>query len=189
VSKSEQIRQLATEGLSCSDIAKRVGISYQFAYNVLSKSASGIPKTARVPKAAPAPKPTLMAETLLNAGFVHASRWMLDPDGYLKVDAPLSKEIGVYAFVMDGVVVYVGVATGGLKGRLYGYQRPGIGQQTNLRLNDVIKTELAKTPNIDILVAMPGDMEWNGLPVHGAAGLELGIIKKYALPWNVRSAR
>lgn len=135
------------------------------------------------------PKPTLTTEMLLDAGFVHAARWMLDPQLHLTVDEPLPKEVGVYAIAKDGIVVYVGVATGGLKGRLYGYQRPGIGQQTNLRLNAVIKEELATTSDLAILIATPGDMEWNGLPVHGAAGLELGIIKKYSLPWNVRSAR
>jgi hypothetical protein len=35
---------------------------------------------------------------------------------------------------------------------------------------------------------MPADLEWRGLPIHGSAGLELGLIKKYALPWNMRSA-
>lgn len=36
--------------------------------------------------------------------------------------------------------------------------------------------------------AVPGDLEWNGLPVNLSAGLELGLIQKYALPWNKRSA-
>jgi hypothetical protein len=31
-------------------------------------------------------------------------------------------------------------------------------------------------------------LEWNGLPVHGSARLELGLIKRYALPWNMRNA-
>jgi hypothetical protein len=48
--------------------------------------------------------------------------------------------------------------------------------------------ELLKAPFIDIYTAVPPDLEWNGLPIHGSAGLELGLIKKFALPWNVRSA-
>jgi hypothetical protein len=43
-------------------------------------------------------------------------------------------------------------------------------------------------PFIDIYTAGPSDLEWNGLPVHASAGLELGLIKKYALPWNMRNA-
>jgi hypothetical protein len=41
---------------------------------------------------------------------------------------------------------------------------------------------------IDIYTATPADLEWKGLPIHGSAGLEFGLIKKFALPWNVRSA-
>ena len=37
--KSERIRQLAAEGMSRSDIARELGIRYQFVYNVL-KAAS-----------------------------------------------------------------------------------------------------------------------------------------------------
>lgn len=100
----------------------------------------------------------------------------------------LPKGTGVYAFAKDGRVMYVGVATMGLAKRLYFYAKPGISQRTSLRLNETMRTELASVPHIDILIANPEDMEWNGLPVHGAAGLELGIIKKFALPWNMRSA-
>ena len=68
------------------------------------------------------------------------------------------------------------------------YGKPGVSQRTSLRLNGIIKNELLTTPAIDIYVAEPPDLEWNGLPVHGSAGLELGLIKKFALPWNMRSA-
>jgi hypothetical protein len=43
-------------------------------------------------------------------------------------------------------------------------------------------------PHIEVYTAVPPNLEWNGLPVHGSAGLELGLIRKYSLPWNVRSA-
>ncbi|MBB4369124.1 hypothetical protein GGD63_001912 [Bradyrhizobium sp. cir1] len=77
-------------------------------------------------------------------------------------------------------------------GSLGGYtctQRPGLGQITNQRLNEMLKSELRLVPHIDVYTAVPPDFECNGLPVHGSAGLELGLIKKYDLPWNVRSAR
>jgi hypothetical protein len=53
----------------------------------------------------------------------------------------------------------------------------------------IIKNELLTVPAIDIYIAVPSDLEWNGLAIHGSAGLELGLIKKYVLPWNMRSAR
>lgn len=39
VTKSERIRQLAAEGMSRSDIARELGVRYQFVYNVI-KAAS-----------------------------------------------------------------------------------------------------------------------------------------------------
>lgn len=38
-SKSEQIRQMAAKGLSKSDIARQLGVRYQFVYNVLKAAA------------------------------------------------------------------------------------------------------------------------------------------------------
>ena len=52
----------------------------------------------------------------------------------------------------------------------------------------LIKTVLLTHPYVDVYTATPGNLERNGLPVHGSAGLELGLIRKYALPWNIRSA-
>jgi hypothetical protein len=76
----------------------------------------------------------------------------------------------------------------GLAKRIYFYAKPGVSQRTSLRLNNTIRRELQAATRIDVLIAQPDDMEWNGLPVHGAAGLELGLIKAYSLPWNMRSA-
>ncbi len=186
LTKSEQIRRLAAEGFTVSEIAKRVGVRYQHAYNVLKQSAR--PARVREPQSLPAPKPPLPVQTLLDAGFRHACGWRLDDTGQLILTDALPKEVGVYAFAKDGVVMYVGVATMGLAKRIYFYAKPGVSQRTSLRLNEMIRCELQASRQIDVLVAHPEDMEWNGLPVHGAAGLELGIIKAFTLPWNMRSA-
>lgn len=188
MTKSDQIRQLASQGLSISAIAAKLSIRYQHAYNVLKQPPRvSAPRLEGGTKARQI-KPELTIETLVNAGFSLASAWTVNADGYLSLSAEMPKDVGVYAFALNGVVLYVGVATGGLKGRLYGYARPGRGQQTNLRLNDTIKLELKTHPQVDVLIATPGDLEWNGLPIHGSAGLELGLIKRYSLPWNKRSA-
>lgn len=125
---------------------------------------------------------------LTTGGFTLAGRWTLSASDDLLADAPRPKDVDVYAFVKDGFAVYVGVATMGIAKRLCFYSRPGISQRTSQRLNGIIKSELRETGSIEIYVAFPADLEWNGLPVHGSAGLELGLIKKYALPWNMRSA-
>lgn len=50
----------------------------------------------------------------------------------------------------------------------------------------MILAELTGPEAIEIYVAMPPDLGWNGLPVNGSAGLELGLIEKFSLPWNMR---
>lgn len=195
MSVSENIRALAREGLSTTEIARRLGIRYQHAYNVLKAGgalpapSSGDMVPSRRPNApVPQQKPPLSVDMLIAGGFTFAGRWVLSSTNDLMLDQPLPKVVGVYAFAKDGIVLYIGVATMGLAKRLYFYGKPGVSQRTSQRLNGIIKNELLTVPAIDIYIAAPSDLEWNGLPVHGSAGLELGLIKKYALPWNMRSA-
>ena len=133
-------------------------------------------------------KPPLSVETLVRGGFELSARWILTDAGELTTDRPLPNAVGVYAFANEGIALYVGVATMGLAKRLRFYAKPGVSQRTSQRLNQMLKDELLALPSIDIYTAMPADLEWNGLPVHMSAGLELGLIKRFALPWNIQSA-
>ena len=193
--KSDKIRELGRSGTPVADIARKLDIRYQHARNVLLKAgllpgsspkanAEKIPKEPKVEKI----KPQLHISDLLNTGFEFTAKWKLSEEGHIYSDTPLPKGVGVYAFAKDTVVLYVGVATMGLSKRLYFYGKPGKTQRTSQRLNKIIKDELTSIPAIDIYTAAPVDLEWNGLPVHGSAGLELGLIKKYSLPLNKRSA-
>ncbi|WP_245576819.1 GIY-YIG nuclease family protein [Kaistia adipata] len=198
MTKSERIRELASQGVPTAEIARRLGIRYQHAYNVLAATkpsfyAMPAAHKADTPNQIPsgprgAEKPSLGVDVLVAAGFSFAGRWALSSSGALAPDQPISKGMGVYAYAKGGTVLYVGLATMGLAKRLYYYGKPGPSQMTNLRLNGAIKRELEAGDVIDIYTAEPPDSEWNGLPVHGAAGLEMGLIRKYALPWNLRSS-
>jgi hypothetical protein len=42
--------------------------------------------------------------------------------------------------------------------------------------------------SVEIYTAQPPDLMWNGLPVSGAAGLEVGLIKSFYLSWNIRGS-
>lgn len=187
---------MARDGTPVAEIARRLGIRYQHAYGVLRTANPPVapsiglvmPVDIPQPKAA-APKPQLSIEELKRAGFELACRWVLSGAGDLELDGALPKDVGVYAFVKGGTAAYVGVATMGIAKRLYSYRKPGITQRTNQRISRILKSELLTISSIEIYVAMPVDLEWNGLPVHGSAGLELGLIKKFMLPWNLRSAR
>lgn len=83
--------------------------------------------------------------------------------------------------------MYVGVAKMGLARRLYFYAKPGISQTTSIRIKALIRELLAENV-VEILVAEPSDFDWNGLPVSGVAGLEIGIIQAFSLPWNKQGA-
>lgn len=196
MSTSDEIRSLAREGLSVSEIARKLDIRYQHAYGVL-KADGALPKSRSYNRTmsnnssqrAPATqKPSLSVQELIKGGFELSGRWVLSAAKKLTLDGSLPNDPGVYAFAKDGIVLYVGVATMGLAKRLYFYGMPGPSQRTNQRLNGQMKRELLNAPYLEIYTAVPPDLEWNGLPVHGSAGLELGLIKKYALPWNMRSA-
>ena len=195
MSIAEQIRQLARMGVPVAEIAKRLGIRYQHAYNVIKKGTLlndaaniGRPTPLEIEVLEKQVKPPLLVKDLISCGFSLATKWTLSPEGVLVPGVALPKQVGVYAFGKGDTVIYVGVATMGISKRLYFYGRPGKTQRTSQRLNSMMKNELASIPSIEIYVAFPPDLEWNGLPVHGSAGLELGLIKKYHLPWNMRSA-
>jgi hypothetical protein len=125
----------------------------------------------------------------LKSGFQLTAEWKLGTNGALETDRRLPHEKGVYAFVKAGLAVYVGVASMGLRKRLYFYAKPGITQRTSRRLNSILKNEISKGASIAIYTARPPDLEWNGLPVSGIAGLEIGLIEAFHLPWNIRGAR
>lgn len=191
MNKSESIRSLGREGYSVVEIARRVGVRYQFARNVLS--AAGMLKTGasrktpvlRSASGAIPRRPSLTEETLVRAGFQRSSRWLLVND-VLKLEQPLPKDRGVYSMVKDRNALYVGVASMGLAKRFYFYARPGKTQRTSQRISELLRKELQSSAVIDVYTAMPPNLEWSGLPISGIAGLEQGLIEAFLLPWNIR---
>lgn len=185
---ADRIRALAADGQSVSQIARELGIRYQQAYQVLKRSTI-TPTSPQLPAVPTLPaKSSLAVAELTERGFDPHGCWKIGSDGRLTLELPLPKEVGVYAFAQGGIVQYVGVATMGLAKRIRFYARPGATQRTSQRLNALILGELGAGRAVEIYVALPPDLEWRGLPVHGSAGLELGLIKKFRLPWNMRSA-
>ncbi len=186
---SERIRQLGREGKSVSAIAEEVGVRYQHAYNVLrnakliATSEGAAVQTREIKQ-----QPVLTTDILLASGFIRSAVWTLSGADEILTDMQLPRAVGVYAFAKNGIAMYVGVATMGMAKRLYFYRKPGISQRTSLRINAMIKSECGTESSIEVFTAIPADFEWNGLPVNGAAGLELGLIKHFSLPWNIRSA-
>ena len=83
MSISDNIRALAREGLAIADIARKLGIRYQHAYNVLKGDGKKHPNGASVakgytkkPREPVAVKPALAVDELVRAGFALSSRWI-----------------------------------------------------------------------------------------------------------------
>ena len=131
-------------------------------------------------------KPELTVQRLLQAGFEEVGCWELNSARDLSHRIVLPQEAGVYAFAIDGVVQYVGLASKSLRQRLGFYRKPGASQRTNIRLNEIIRGQIAQDTVVQILIAHPSDCEWNGFRISGAEGLEAGLISDFHLPWNMR---
>lgn len=94
-------------------------------------------------------------------------------------------EPGVYAFVLDDAVAYVGLTNVGLRTRFDQYRRGHERQRTSARINKLIVKVLADGQHVKVLVATPEALEWNGLPVITAAGLEAGLSQMIRPIWNI----
>jgi hypothetical protein len=176
---------LHRQGVATADIARQLGISYQFAYNVIKQG--GITKTNREGTFL-VRKPSLTVKRLLAGGFQLVSHWTTSSDGKLKLGIELPRTAGVYAFVKNDVALYIGVATKSLAQRLYSYANPGPTRSTNTRLKSIIEGELQSDPKIDIYAISVSECSWNGWELDGNLGLEGGIISRFDVPWNERGA-
>lgn len=133
-------------------------------------------------------KPQLTVERLLQAGFEEVGCWELNSARDLAHSIQLPQQAGVYAFAINAVVQYVGLASRSLRQRLGFYRKPGASQRTNVRLNEIIRGHLGAGTMVRILIGHPQDFEWNGLKISGGEGLEAGLISQFDLPWNMRGA-
>jgi hypothetical protein len=194
---ASKIRALAKAGCDRAEIAKRLNIRYQHVRNVLLRSGitGGLRREAEAERepvevdATPATREDTSWEVLIQGGFLLLGEWTLDPESALKLDARAPNTPGVYAFVVDNVVVYVGLTLTGLKTRLDQYRRGHKGQKTSSRINERISQTLLEGKKVKVLVATPEPSEWkNNLPVNTAAALEAGLIEMIRPAWNIRGA-
>ena len=188
--KSAKIRALNEAGFERAEIAQFLGIRYQHVRNVLVQSGETLPlkRVARPVVARVAPKPWPM-QKLVDAGFELLGECRSTDEGAFAFTAKATNDAGVYAFAVDGFVKYVGLTRSGLRTRLghyvYGHEK----QRTSARVKALILEALAAGQIVSVLVARPPELEWNGLPVDGAAGLETGLISLIRPPWNQHGNR
>jgi hypothetical protein len=193
--KVEKIRTLARAGYLRADIARLLSVRYQHVRRVLLDAGmTGGTTREVVLEREPfvdeivlddETPPSTHGDVLLTAGFRSVGEWRALAEGEFELSAPAPKEPGVYAFVVDGSVCYVGLTLTTLHGRLNQYRRGHIRQRTSARVKGLIATALAVEQRVEVLVATPEAQTWNGLPVNMSAGLEAGLIRKILPAWNM----
>ena len=81
--------------------------------------------------------------------------------------------------------MYVGKTVSALNQRMYGYQKPGPSQSTNIKGNRLICESLSMNKPIEIY-ALPdnGLLRYGGFHVNLAAGLEDSLVAELKPEWN-----
>ncbi len=128
---------------------------------------------------------------LLEIGFQYAGNWSLIDDqiSYNLKHHQQDKNV-LYAFICNGVVMYIGKTTQPLTKRLYGYQKPGPTQSTNQKNNANIRALLNNDEPVDIFVFVSdGLLKYGDYPINLAAWLEDVLIERVNPPWNGTQAK
>ena len=190
---SDKIRALARAGYDRTEISKLLNIRYQHVRKILVDAGitGGLRRQVEAERepvtveADPASREATSWDVLLRAGFQFIGEWTQAAGSSIRLVAEAPAKAGVYAFVVDDAVVYVGLTNKDLRTRFDQYRRGHAGQRTNARVNGLIARALAEGRQIKVLVATPDALEWNRLPVNTAAGLEAALIEKIRPAWNI----
>ena len=143
--KSDKIRALLREGYSRAQVAVFLNIRYQHVRNVAKAAGikGGLQRGIAV-VAKPEPilkvREDLAVGVLVDAGFQKIGFVLADGSGGIGVNTPAPSEPGVYAFVVAGLIKYIGVSRRGIRARMLNYRFGHTGQKTSNRLRQIRST-------------------------------------------------
>jgi hypothetical protein len=122
---------------------------------------------------------------LISAGFKESGVWRLDESARARFVGEAPIDPGVYAYVVDEDVCYVGSAQRGLRRRLRTYEITET-MRTAFRIRGLITEALETGAKVRVLTAVPEAILWNGIPINSIAGIEEGLIRSLRPRWNIR---
>ena len=127
--KSDQIRALLREGYLRTEVAEFLNVRYQHVRGVAVNAGieDGLQRgLVVVPRSKPIPKiPADVAiDILIAAGFQRLGSWVVDSAGGIALDSPAPRDAGVYAFVVGGLIKYIGVSRSGIRSRMSNLPEP-----------------------------------------------------------------
>lgn len=121
----------------------------------------------------------------MSLGFKPAGQWLLQDDKpHCRIDDCGALSLILYAFAIDGQVMYIGKSTRMLIARMQNYKTPGASQLTNIANNARIAEALRAGKAVHLYVFQPEATTYQGIPLNLAAGLEDGLIAMFKPPWN-----
>ena len=129
----------------------------------------------------------LSLKAIIDIGFEDVGEWYLDRSGFLqyKLTKYMDEQNILYAFIVQGKVMYIGKSTQTLDKRMSGYKKPGPSQLTNIDKNKRIKELLGNRVDVKVFAFIPKEqILYRGTPINIAAGLEDTLIAKVRPPWN-----
>jgi hypothetical protein len=127
-------------------------------------------------------------QQLLSLGFEEVGHWLLEEGHVTFLLNKSSKESNIlYSFVVNGDVKYIGKSVQTLQKRMYLYKQGSGTQITNIRNKEDIRACLEREQEVKIYVLVPDiQMNYKGMPINIAAGLEDNLIVLLKPEWNKR---
>lgn len=124
---------------------------------------------------------------LIEIGFIKTGFWSLNhqKDIFCTFLGNQSAKNLLYCFVSQQKIKYIGKTIKTLSERMYGYQRPGISQSTNIKVQKEIISLLKENKEVEIFILINDTkLKYGNFNINIAAGLEDTLIEQLAPPWN-----
>jgi SAM-dependent methyltransferase len=126
----------------------------------------------------------ITGDVLQAAGFAEVGAWLVSGEGKLRLSGTFPPGPGLYAFLLENELAYVGFAQASVGERLAEYE-DGLQAPKRSYISALIREALDQGRSVKALAAMPDPLEWGGLPVDTAAGMEAGLVSRARPLWNV----
>ena len=127
---------------------------------------------------------------LKTIGFTLAGSWKTTENAIaFESNQMMSARNVLYAFVLNGELVYIGKTTNTLRHRMQRYKTPAKnskkGGTTNIKNHKNIKDSLARGKSVQVFVLPDnGLLQYGGFHVNLAAGLEDSLVRELKPLWN-----
>ncbi|KAA5609806.1 GIY-YIG nuclease family protein [Rhodovastum atsumiense] len=130
---------------------------------------------------------------LIASGFCHTGTWRRSDQGHPVCDGAFPDAPGIYLFVEDERILYVGSAEQSLCKRLREYMRNQRNLAPNKRpVHHALANSINNLGNVKVytrIISTKEEHSYCKLPVDLLLGVESGLIKSLNPPWNRRGSK